>query len=222
MVGGAHGSRGSSLEYGILTQPIAKDSESVKEQDILHENGKGVELVGKQEGKLTKVEILASISPISQIKVAESMQWEKRVGFPKKDEKAGVLETYSNRIEHIEPSCVDVKIPGLHYSGPNLVVASQAQLGVDKDSTEFSHQAPSARPDPLILISDMQVRKWTRIHRPAQDSFTKLPSAEVSRARPKFEASETQPAKKRRVCCDEASSLSVSSVVAVSQPRRSP
>ena len=150
------------------------------------------------------------------------MQWEKGVGFSKKDEKAGELETYSNRTEHIEPNCVDVKIPGLNYSGPNLVVASQAQLGVDKDSTEISHQAPSARPDPLILIPDVQVRKWTRIHRPAQDSFTKLPSAKVSRARPKIEDSKTQPAKKKEVCCDEASSQSVSSVVAVSQPRRSP
>ena len=150
------------------------------------------------------------------------MQSETGVGLSKKDEKAGELETYSNRAEHVEPSCADVKIPGFHYSGPNLVVATQAQLGVDKDSIENSHQAPSARPNPLILVPDMQVRKWTRIHRPAQESSIKLPSAKVSRAQPKIEDSETQPAKKKEVCCDEASSQSVSSVVAVSQPRRSP
>ena len=65
VVGGALGSRRSSPEHGLLTQPKSKDSESVRESDILHENGKGEELVGKQEGKLTEVEILASISPIS-------------------------------------------------------------------------------------------------------------------------------------------------------------
>ena len=65
VVGGALGSRGSSPEHGLLTQPKAKDSESIRESDILHENGKGEELVGKQKGKLTEVEILALISPIS-------------------------------------------------------------------------------------------------------------------------------------------------------------
>lgn len=139
VLGGAHGSRGSSTEHGMLTQPKAKDGELIRESDILHEIGKGEELVGKQEGKLTEVEILASTCPISQVKVADSMQWEKGVGFPKKDEKAGEFETYSNRAEHVEPSYVEVKIPGIHYSGPNLVMATQAQHGVAKESTENSH-----------------------------------------------------------------------------------
>ena len=80
VLGGAHGSKGSSTEHGMLTQPKAKDGELIRESDILHEIGKGEELVGKQEGKLTKVEILASTCPISQVKVADSMQWEKGVG----------------------------------------------------------------------------------------------------------------------------------------------
>ena len=65
VVGGAQEPRGSSPEYGILTQPIAKDGESVRESDTLRENGKGVELMGRQAGKLTEVDSPSSISPIS-------------------------------------------------------------------------------------------------------------------------------------------------------------
>lgn len=96
VVGGAHGPRGSSTEHSMLTQPKAKDGDSVKEPDILHEKGKGDGLVGKQEGKLTEVEVFASNCPISHAKVVESMQWEKGVGFFKKDKKAGGLETWSS------------------------------------------------------------------------------------------------------------------------------
>lgn len=178
--------------------------------------------MGKQEGKLTEVEVFASNCPISQVKVAESMQWEKGVGFSKKDEKAGGFETCSSGAEHVGPSCIDVKIPGVPFIGPNLVVTTQAHIGVVKDSTEPPHQAPITRPESLKLTPDAQVRKWIRIDRPAQDSFIKLPNDEIPRERPKIEASETQPAKRRGVCSDEVSSQSISSVVVESQPHRSP
>ena len=178
--------------------------------------------MGKQEGKLTEVEVFASNCPISQVKVAESMQWEKGVGFSKKDEKAGGFETCSSGAEHVGPSCIDVKIPGVPFIGPNLVVTTQAHIGVVKDSTEPPHQTPIPRPESLKLTPDAQVRKWIRIDRPAQDSFIKLPNDEIPRERPKIEASETQPAKRRGVCSDEVSSQSISSVVAESQPHQSP
>ena len=54
------------------------------------------------------------------------------------------------------------------------MVTSQAQLGVDKDSTEASHQAPITRPESLKLTPEVQVRKWVRIDRLAQDSFINL------------------------------------------------
>ena len=55
-VGGAQEPRRSSPDYGNLTQPIAKDGDSVRESDTLRENGKGVELMGRLAGKFTDVD----------------------------------------------------------------------------------------------------------------------------------------------------------------------
>ena len=85
-----------------------------------------VELIGKQEWKVTEVESLSSISPISQKKAAESVQWEKVVEFPKKVEKAGELEAHSKRTEISEPIYAEAKLSGIHNCGPNTAVTSQA------------------------------------------------------------------------------------------------
>lgn len=67
------------------------------------------------------------------------------------------------------------------------MVTSQARLDVVKDSIEAPHQAPITRPEFLKLTPKVQVRKWVRIDRPAQESFIKPPSDEVPRERPKIE-----------------------------------
>ena len=126
VVGGAQEPRGSSPEYGILTQPIAKDGESVRESDTLRENGKGVELMGKQAGKLTEVDSPSSISPISQNKAAESVQWERVVECPEKVVVVGDLEAHSKRTEISEPIYAEAKLSGIHNCGPNTAVTSQA------------------------------------------------------------------------------------------------
>ena len=222
VVGGAQEPRGSSPEYGILTQPIAKDGESVRESDTLRENGKGVELMGRQAGKLTEVDSPSSISPISQKKAAESVQWERVVECPEKVVMTGDLEAHSKWTEIPEPNHVEAKLPGIYNCGPNTAVTSQAHLGVEEGSKESSHLGPSARPDPPIVSPEIQVRKWTRVPRLTQEFSTKSLSADALHTRPKLELSEIQPVKKRGVSCDEVSPPSASSVVAVSQPRRSP
>ena len=70
----AHEPRVTSTEHSPLTQPKVKDGASVKEPDNLHEKGRVNGLVGKQEGKQTELEDIASNRPKSQAKVAESMQ----------------------------------------------------------------------------------------------------------------------------------------------------
>nr|POE66067.1 hypothetical protein CFP56_33879 [Quercus suber] len=59
-VDGAHEPRGTRTEYSPLTQLKAKDGVSDKEPDYLHENGRVNGLVGKQEGKMMKLEDSAS------------------------------------------------------------------------------------------------------------------------------------------------------------------
>jgi len=80
-VGRTHEPRGTSSEYSPLTQLKAKDGVSIKETDNLHKNGRVNGLVGKQKGKMMKIEVSASNHKKSQAKVAESMQWEKRARF---------------------------------------------------------------------------------------------------------------------------------------------
>ena len=148
-VGGAHEPRGTSSEYSPLTQLKAKDGVFVKEPDSLHKNGRVNELVGKQEGKMMKIEVSASNRKKSQAKMAKSMQCKKRAGFLKKDEKAGGLEACPSLAEHVGPCSFEVNVPGDLFIGPNLVVTTQAQLGVVKDSTEATHQIPPLGPSPF-------------------------------------------------------------------------
>ena len=217
VAGGAQEPRGSSPKNGFLTQPIAKVGESVRESDTWRENGKGVELMGRQAGKSTDVDSPSSIS-----KTTESVQWERVIECPEKVGMAGVLEAHSKWTEISEPNHVEAKLSGLHNCGPKSAVTSQAHLDVDEGSQETSHIGPSARPDPPIVSPEIQVRKWTRVPRLTQEIPTKSVSAEALHTRPTLEPSERQPVKKRGVSCDEAPPPFASSVVAVSQPRRSP
>ena len=116
VVGGAQGPRGSSTQHSKLAQPKAKDGDSVKEPDNLHEKGKGDGLVGKQEGKLTEVEVFASNCPISQVKVAESMQWEKGLGFQKKMKRREDL-----RLVPVGPSMLGPVVLMIKYLGSILL-----------------------------------------------------------------------------------------------------
>jgi len=78
-------------------------------------------LVGKQEGKMMKIEVSASNRKKSQAKVAESIQWEKGAGFLKIDEKAGGLEACRSLAEHVGPCSFKVNVQGDLFIGPNLV-----------------------------------------------------------------------------------------------------
>ena len=217
VVGGAQEPRRSSPEYGNLTQPLAKDGDSIRESDTLRENGKGVELMGRQAGKFTDVD-----SPPSISKAAVRVQWERVVEGPEKVVRAGDLEAQSKWTEISESNHVEAKSSGIYGCGPNTAETSQAHLGVEEGSKVTSHLGPSLRPEPPIVSPEMQVRKWTRIPRLTQEFPTKSLSAEALHSRPKLELSEKQPVKKRGVSCDEVLPPSAPSVVAVSQPRRSP
>jgi len=91
------------------------------------------------------------------------------------------LEACPSLAEHVGPCSFEVNIPGYLFIGLNLVVTTQAQLGVVKDSTEATHQIPTTRLEPFQLTPELQGRKWVRIDCPAQDSFIKSSSAEVQR-----------------------------------------
>ena len=208
--GGAQEPRGSSPKHGSLSQPIEKDGETVRESDIGRENGKGVELMGKQPGKSIEVDSPSSIS-----KSAECEQWDRVVESPEKVGLARVVGAHSKWTVTFEPHLAEV-------NGPNHAVTSPAHLDVDEGSQEPSHIGPCARSDSPTVSPELQVRKWTRVPRLTQVIPTKPVSDEPLHTRPTLEHSESQPVKKRGVSCDKAPPPSASSAVAVSQPRRSP
>ena len=183
VVGRAQEPRRSSPEYGNLTQPLAKDGDSVRESDTLHENGKGVELMGRLAGKFTDVD-----SPPSISKAAERVQWESVVECPVKAVGASDCEAHSKWTKIAESNHVEAKSAGIYDCGPNTAETSQAQLDVVEGSKVTCHLGPSPSPEPPIVSPEMQVRKWTRIPRLTQEK--KSLSAEALHSRPKLELSE--------------------------------
>ena len=165
-----------------------------------------MELMGKQPGKSTDVDSPSSIS-----KSTECEQWDRVV---ESSEKVGLARVVGATVTS-EPILAEV-------NGPNPAVTSLAHLDVDEGPQETSHIGPCARSDPPTVSPELQVRKWTRVPRLTQVIPTKPVSDESLHTRPTLEHSERQPVKKRGVSCDEAPPLSASSVLAVSQPRRSP
>ena len=216
-VGGVQEPRRSSPEYGNLTRPITKDGVSVKESDTLRDNGKGVELMGRLAGQFSEVD-----SPPSISKAAERVQWESVVECPVKAVGASDCEAHSKWTATAELIHVEAESAGLHDCGPNTAETSQAQLDVGEGSKVTCHLGPNPSHHHPIVSPESQVRKWTRIPRLTQEFPSKALSDEALHSRPVLELSETQPAKKRGVRSDEVSPQSAPSVVAVSQPRRSP
>lgn len=166
-VGGAHNPRVTNIEHSPLTQPKAKDGASDKEPDKLHEKGRVNGLVGKQERKQTKLEGNASNSPKSQVKVAESILWQKCIGFLKREEKAGSLEVCPSLVEHVGPYSSGANASRSSHIGPNLEVSMQAQLSMVMDKIVMPHQTPTNGLEPLKPSPVLQGRKWIRIDRPA-------------------------------------------------------
>ena len=208
--GGAQEPRGSSPKHGSLSQPVDMVDTTVRESDIGRENGKEVKLMGKQTGKPTEVDSPSSIS-----KSAVCDQGDRAVGPLEKVGLERVVGAHSKWSATPEPHPAVV-------NGPIPAVTSLVHFNVDEGSQEPSHIGPCARTDFPTVSPELQVRKWTRVPRLTQVIPTKPVSDVPLHTRPTLELSESQPVKKRGVSGDEAPPPSASSVVAVSQPRRSP